>query len=107
MIAFEDPPPVFFASDKFPKSAAFPVVENVKKSIVSLFAGDEYPPHISIRVGEPIAIDLLLFSLKSPKSTAFPVCAIVIYSAEFIVYAGLGASPPALINLVPSLQLVE
>ena len=73
----ETAPRLYLATDISPKSCASPKVDIVTKSIVLRPIGAEYPPKIKLRVGEDAAPVTLLATLKSPKSTAFPVAAIV------------------------------
>ena len=72
--------PLSRALDKSPKSCEFPVVDIVINSIIlTLDAGlGTYPPAKTPRVDDAHAPKSLLDPLKSPKSTALPVDAIVI-----------------------------
>ena len=56
-------------------------------SIILNAAGDgvfEKPPATMARVGEDTEVVYALTAVLSPKSTAFPVYAIVIYSIGFV-----------------------
>ena len=68
----------FLACVKSPKSDAFPKVLMVMKSITFVAVGSPPPPKIP-RVEEAHPPLAYLLVNKSPKSTAFPVDAIVIY----------------------------
>ena len=61
-----------------PKSVAFPVVAIVTKSITLLNAGAAEPFAVIPRIGEEKVAGSALPCVKSPKSAASPVEAIVI-----------------------------
>ena len=76
LVASEAPAPPLPPSGISPNSIAFPVVENVISSIVLTpgFPPQIYKPLILFEVASPI---LELELVGSPKSTAFPVDAVV------------------------------
>ena len=74
----EHPVPSLDPCVKLPKSAAFPSVEIVTKSITSELPEGVVPPAQHERTGEATLPFLAYASIvKSPKSTAFPFCAMV------------------------------
>ena len=78
LTALLPPAPYFPVKSKSPKSAVLPSVDMVRYSIVLVSAGELYPRANNPRVGDEPPTGFLMATLISPKSTAFPVCAIVI-----------------------------